>query len=117
MRELTLTDVRDQLGAFASSLFVSAVCGIIIAITAPAEIFVFLKHGATYSFVPLICAIIILCICYHEFPGIGMVFLIPVILGTILGYSILYSAIFWIKILLIIGVPILAGLFIKSKVV
>jgi hypothetical protein len=99
MRELTSDEVGNQAGAFFYSIIISAVCGIIIALTASVDSF--LRHGMTFVYIPaifLVLMFIIYCFLYRD---VYLAFIPPLILGAIVGYALSYSVIFWIKVVVI----------------
>lgn len=113
MRELSYSEIGDQTGAFFLSAIASAICGAVIALLAPKNNF--LEYGMIYSYVPAICLIIMLVICYFLFPEIYLAFISPLLCGTIVGYALSYSIIFWIKILIIAVSPLIVREFFKPK--
>jgi len=113
MRELSYSEIKDQTGAFFCSIIVSAVCGITIALTAPANDF--LRHGTVFSFIPVICLIVMFVICYFEYKEVYLLFIPALVCGTIVGYALSYSVVFWIKILIIAISPFILKEFLKPK--
>lgn len=113
MRELSYSEIKDQTGAFVCSIMVSAVCGIIIALTAPANDF--LRHGTVFFFIPAICLIVMFVICYFEYKEVYLLFIPPLICGTVAGYALSYSIIFWIKVIIIAISPFIIREFFKPK--